>query len=311
MKLFVVFSPQSNQNLLYMKKIFTTLLFAAFAFAFNPVSAQVIDNGGFETWDDQDLQPEGWYSFSNYFLGLLTEDTSVTKVQGYKGFAAQVRAIEFSGFYFGILGNGEGAGVGYTGRPTKLSFRYKYTGPAETTVATVTAQSTKWNTSGDTADVVASAVATFTPAEQTDSWKTMTINFVYDSTAIGSFTPDSLSVSILLLGTTDEILSDGSKFIIDEVVLDGNTSIFDLPKVTEQVTVYPSVASTEVNFGFANAADRNIVILNMEGKEVLKSTSSAATEKLNVSSFADGTYLYSVYNTKGEAVSKGKFVVAK
>ncbi len=82
----------------------------------------------------------------------------------------------------------------------------------------------------------------------------------------------------------------------------------DQPEENE-VSVYPNPTGTDLNFSFSEERERRIVLFDSFGRIILEEQTSDSQYTINVESFAEGIYFYTIIED-GEVKSSAKFVVA-
>jgi hypothetical protein len=75
------------------------------------------------------------------------------------------------------------------------------------------------------------------------------------------------------------------------------------------LSVYPNPVSNYINFSTDNLSQKNILVYDITGKLVDKQNFNSGKLKLDVSSYNNGFYLYSILNNNGEVLKTNKFVV--
>jgi hypothetical protein len=84
-------------------------------------------------------------------------------------------------------------------------------------------------------------------------------------------------------------------FMIDDIVID--TATIGLPEVNKnEITVYPNPASHVLNIN--NIRNSTVYVYNMLGEVVASIRDADTNNKINVSSFAEGTYMVKVFGNK-------------
>jgi len=80
---------------------------------------------------------------------------------------------------------------------------------------------------------------------------------------------------------------------------------------SNSVSVYPNPASSAISFTTAQPEVARIMIYDITGKLVTSELFEDETSKLNVSSFNDGIYLYTILGKNNQVLNTGKFNVSK
>jgi hypothetical protein len=106
--------------------------------------------------------------------------------------------------------------------------------------------------------------------------------------------------SSLLPASTQSIVTINKDYI---------TSLQEKTNVLVDLSIYPNPAPNYLNFSTDNLSQKNILIYDITGKLVDKQNFNSGKLKLDVSSYNNGFYLYSILNTAGEVLKTNKFVV--
>jgi Secretion system C-terminal sorting domain len=77
--------------------------------------------------------------------------------------------------------------------------------------------------------------------------------------------------------------------------------------------VFPNPSQNFINFSFSGLPSENLilVVFDLNGKVIVEKTISNLNNTINVSNYNEGTYLYSITNSKGDFLKSGKFNVIK
>lgn len=77
------------------------------------------------------------------------------------------------------------------------------------------------------------------------------------------------------------------------------------------VSVFPNPASSAINFSAANTEAYKVTVYDITGKAIATELFDDSKSKLNVSSFNDGIYLYTITGKNNQVLNTGKFNVSK
>ncbi len=300
-----------------MKTKFT--LVVAMVVAFFAANAQNINNGGFENWTGS--RPTNWYTidqiltqFGETGTKFVTKDSASNKVEGtYSAKLYTDTSVVASRLLPGILSIGSVAyangigiytnGVPFTSRPDSLKFSFKSV-PAAGDTAVFNYNMTKWNATGDSADLIGGIpnpyVLFLNPSA---AFLSVTIPVDYYSAS----TPDTLSLvfySGIFTKKTSTLWVDDVKFVYN-----GTTDVEDL-SLNTTVSLYPVPASATLNISVKeNMIGQRYEIANLNGQVVATGVINSNINTVDVSEFATGTYLFKAIANNGK-VSTGRFNVA-
>lgn len=138
---------------------------------------------------------------------------------------------------------------------------------------------------------------------------TATINLLtYDYYSPGSSKAAILSVQ----SSTISSFSGTSTQTITTLQKDYLTVGLKEAKVNASViSVFPNPASSSINFSTANTEAYKVTVYDITGKTIATELFDDSKSKLNVSSFNDGIYLYTITGKNNQVLNTGKFNVSK
>ena len=315
-----------------MKKIFTSILLCASAFAFGQTQ---IANGGFETWDNVGSSSEEPTSFNSNKTGTglassgpqTCYQASVTphsgsyyvKVQTKYYIIATVNGNVTSGVvnapssnksegYLSATGANK---IAFTGRPDSLVGWYQYTQATSGTGATAEQGKVRAilhsgdyydpevpfnsNHSDLSANKIGDALFV-TPASNQATWKRFSIPFVYTSTITPSFVMVNITSSNNQLTVAPSSSGTGSIMFVDDL-----TAIYNpVANFSSSSVICPSAATT---FSDQSTATPTAWSWSFPGA----SPSTASSQNPSVTYATSGTYsvtLTSTYGTYTTTVTK-------
>lgn len=94
-------------------------------------------------------------------------------------------------------------------------------------------------------------------------------------------------------------------------IKDNNTGIKNNNTEQVSVSVFPNPSVSSVNFETKNANAAQVVITDLSGKQIIAEAFENGKAKADVSTLADGTYIYSIIDSSKNSISKGKLAVRK
>jgi hypothetical protein len=285
---------------------------------FSTVNAQqTIPNGGFDTWTN--YNPNSWVT-TNVTMSILGNDTSAFKITSgpdHKSGAATMKlttiklnnnpfapqlpdtvGVLFTGVINFVTGTLT-TGFGYTGRPSDLSFYYRYVPmPNDTAFATIILQ--KWNAATSSRDTIATGV--WATTVNTPNWTLQSVPLYYNPLFINAY-PDTAAV---LFSSSSYIAPKiGSALFLDDVAFMGWTGVDEMTQ-PEGVRVFPNPASSEVNFAVDMEGAATIEIFDVTGRKVDVARMTGHRAIVPVSFYKPGIYHYTVLDETGKALAHGK-----
>ena len=281
------------------------------------VNAQ-IPNAGFESWTSMGTYetPDHWGN-----MNAATASSSVfTTVKGSPGasgnYYIKLTTKDAGGIITpGIIVSGQlntvtwkpVSGFAYSQRAEKLKGKYQFMG-YNNDVATISAWLTKWNTTLNKRDTV--ATLSYNTEGMIHVWTDFAIPFVYRSVQ----NPDT---AVIMISSSSVSPKKNSFIWLDDLFLDGLVTAVKPIEPFKDVKVFPSPATTEVNLSFVS--DKNFVtdlllqdnvgkIISQVEVEVRNGTNLIKTD-LNSLNVAPGLYFLSLKTPSG-TLSR-KFVITR
>lgn len=285
-----------------MKKI-TQLAFAVFAlFASVSLSAQVVPNGDFETWEDNGyggMQPTGWMAIFN-----SAAYSNVHEVAGYGGgSAAQLLATDYPGVGVmapSLISEGFSVAQNYA----RMHGYVKGAPAGGDTLYILTAMYAD-------ASIVGAGVAYIT--QQIDEFTAFEVNIIYNSKADA----DSCIISFIAGQFSDEnMATEGTSFTVDEISLSGIAGTADLSPVFNEIgQPYPNPVQDHINlpFDLVQPDEIAVTLFDVTGKIVFNQQAKMFSPgyhelKFDISDLTTGTYIISILPSDGSTATR-KFVV--
>jgi len=289
---------------------FTTLLISA-------VQAQ-IPNAGFESWNTVGTYetPDQWGNMNpataatgvfttekgnpgaigNYFIKLTTKDAGGTVTPGII-VSGQLNTTTWQ----------PKSGFAYAERAGKLTGKYQYMG-YDNDAASIMAWLTKWNSSTNSRDTIASLKNT--PAGMVHVWTSFSIPFVYKST----LNPDTAVIMISSSGATPK---KNSFIWLDDLSLDGLVTSLNTADQFDNINIFPSPATKEINIAFSskNFLKARLQILdavgNVLGNEAVDVQLGNNLFKTDLSKFQAAGGMYFICLRTPEGTVTRKFIISK
>lgn len=232
-----------------------------------------IPNAGFESWTSMGTYetPDHWGNM-NSTTAPSAVFTTVKGTPGASGnYFIKLTTKDAGGIITpGIIVSGQlntstwqpASGFAYTQRAEKLKGKYQFMG-YNNDVATIAAWLTKWNTSLNKRDTIATLFKN--TSGMIHVWTDFSIPFLYRST----MTPDT---AVIMISSSSTSPKKNSFIWLDDLFLDGLVTSVKADVLLEEVNVFPSPASSEVNLSFNS--DKNyateLLVLDNVGKIISK-----------------------------------------
>ncbi len=276
------------------------------------LQAQTIPNNGFENWTRTSSSILiGWGSL-NWLSTLGLPETSTQTNDSYDGGSAlrietklvgedTLDGMSFTGSW--PLNEAPQFGYAFTNRPSKLQGYYKFSSQYGDSCAFIV-WFTKWNTSLNKEDSIGRGVYY---GKSDSAYTHFEIPIIYYT----SEAPDTAVVMLLASARSSEEVKGipGNILTIDELSFDNsngiNEAIADNP-----LLVYPNPATDKITFGGLKNPNSELLIYDISGKEVFKTSINAEDLMVDTKSFTAGIYHYNIITDSGNKRS-GKFIITK
>ncbi len=302
-----------------MKKVFTLI---TFIIASCSIIAQTMPNAGFETWEEKTVllttfeDPTSWNTTNEFTAlgGVVVVNKSSDASEG--SFSAEMEtkqippttfnapglvtyadfSVDFETIEFSFSG-----GLYLKAKVFSLSGKYKFSG-VDGDSATALIYTFK-HSDGEDADTTGYG---FTYMKDASEWTDFTVQMIQLSEKI----PDTFNVLIMSTGMFDpEVIPAGSKLYVDDLSIETNVGIFELPDRTVQVSTYPNPAADVITFETAEPNDeRQIILIDNAGRKVKEFSFYNKSITINIGDLPTGSYSF-VTSEGGQLVGSGSFIV--
>ena len=202
----------------YYIKLIKTIALVVLSFSIVANDSEQLPNGGFETWQDEN-NAEGWNSLSIEFLFFSIYFAEQTTESAAGDFAVKLETESVAGFTEvpGLISLGDidlenlvpTGGIPFSGRPTALSFSYKYFPVNEDMMGSFLLL-TKWNETTERRDTIGGTV--FSSPLETEDYEHISLPVVYFSDLM----PDTINVGF---ASSSFMPQQGSTLFVDSVQL--------------------------------------------------------------------------------------------
>lgn len=291
-----------------MKHSLLTSFFAILSIA----SFGQITNGDFENWTvaGNCSSPDNWGTLngSTGILGICTaqEETS----NPHSGNSALLINTQFIGFPInqtapGIVTNGtintstqmvEG-GQAFTERPTSFTGWYRAT-PVNNDTYSFSALLIN-EASGDTV-----GSAQWEGSTTVSSWTQFSAPVAYTSQ------DNPTLLQIILLPSDPNNPQVGSEAVFDD--LDYETLTVGMSEqALSMINTYPNPVVDQVYFNLGDLEQANLVVYNILGVKILETGLTTTNNLVDMSGFANGTYVWQLADVDGQLIKTGKLLVTK
>lgn len=296
-----------------MKKFYPLIVFI---FIVSTIQAQELPNPGFESWENVGTyeEPTLWNT-PNPFTSLIGEVTVTKSEDAYSGdYSAMLESINISvgPFSYDVPGlvtyadfdvdlatgvYSFGGGLYLPHDVLLFSGKYKYVG-VEGDSASVIIYSFA-HPEGEDMDTIGIGYAYLHDA---DDWTDFSVPMVH----LNDHTPDTFNVLILSGGSEEAI--PGSILKVDDVMLETNVGIFNLPDRIIEVSIFPNPATDRLTFETTEKSDsRSLRIFDINGREVKNIPFNNYKLNVDINDLLEGYYSY-VVQEKKEFLGTGSFI---
>lgn len=283
------------------------------------VAQQGVPNGGFNSWTN--YNPNSWVTANvTFVLGNDTSAYKITSGPDLKEGAATMKlttiklntnpfapqlpdtvGIAFTGSINWVTGQVI-TGFAYAARPSDLSFYYKSDiMPGDTAWSTV--MLTKWNGTGR--DTIASALWATTSDQST--WTLQTVPLYYNPNMPATAYPDTAAILFSSSSYFDPKI--GSTLWLDDVAFSGWSGVNEMTQ-PDGIRVFPNPASSEVNFAVDMEGAATIEVFDMTGRKADAVAIRGHRAVIPVTGYKPGIYMYTVLDSSGKVLGRGKLSAA-
>lgn len=296
-----------------MKKLILTSMIGLYAAA---TAFTQIPNANFELWTETLLinEPNNWFTLNS--LSFTGYPITITKVDGETGFALKAEVKTFTAnnkldTAVGFTASGSGdfftqkfsLGFPINSRPSAITGVSKFFSSGKDTAMVIVGFS-KWNKMTNQADSIGGTFSAFYTNQTTF---TKFASPIFYNSAV---TPDTAVIYIISSVTKKPI--PGTSIIIDNLGLTGGANGVMDALSTLKNNVFPNPATTELTISNIDLSVSSLVVTDLAGKVVEKTTLvNNESLKLNTSNYTGGMYFYELKNDNQLVVQKGKFTVSK
>lgn len=189
-------------------------------------------------------------------------------------------------------------GQAFTERPVSFSGWYKATPQAGDSYSFAALLIN--GVSGDTV-----GTASFTGTTAVSVWTEFTATVDYTSS------DDPTVLQIILLSSNPTAAVAGSVAIFDDLDYELGTGVGVNEQEIANISTYPNPVIDQVTFNLGSIERANLQIFNVVGKKIHDATLSNANRTIDMSAFAQGTYVWRISDLDGTPLKSGKLLLTK
>lgn len=302
-----------------MKNIFTLIVII---FTSVSIIGQTLPNAGFETWEEKTVllttfeDPVSWNTPNEFTAlgGTVVVTKSDDAPEG--NFSVEMTSKEIPPTSFRAPGlvtladftvDFETTDFAFSGglylkaRVFSLSGKYKFSGK-ENDSATALIYSFR-HPDGGAVDTIGVGLLYLKDASE---WTDFTVNMLNLSPTL----PDTFNVLLMGAGSFDPAsIPAGSVMHIDDLSIETNVGVFELPERLIDVKTFPNPAAEVITFETAeNSKGRQILIMDQQGRKIREIGFNETRVTIKVSDLAPGIYSY-LAREGDRLVGSGSFIV--
>ncbi len=293
----------------------TTLLAAGIS-----ISAQQVQNPGFETWANS--FPTSWGSVGQAALAAfgINPNTEVQTTIKHSGSYAVLLQNQYATVASSNIPGGICTGPlsinssqqlirgrqAYSAKPTSYDFWYEFTATGGDTAST-NIYLTKWNV--NTRDTLAAGGAYIIGAASVYTHQTASINWINST-----LTPDSIQLSfyssIKKVGGTNQPPT-GGKLYLDDVNMNLLSGIQSFNFNQENAFAYPNPSSGNITVFSSLAKSKFVKLYDLTGNCIGNYELKDQKASIDLSAFSNGVYMYVITDENAAFLKSAKFNVVK
>jgi len=297
----------------------TLLLTFVITFFLGSLNAQEqIPNGSFENWETHDLGfefPTGWDN-TNGLLATFADTINVVRSTDAADGSYSVDletmvvldvfiapgALTLGSVEVDIPNNTANfvGGIPFSSRPLALKATIKNY-PAAGNATMAAAIFTKYNTGTGQRDTIGYGLGLF--PETYDTWTNVSVPINFSTTD----NPDTANVYVLSSNLYDQ--ADGGSMLVDNLSFEYEAGIGDHTNSVE-TRIFPNPAGDQLNFSFAEEVNAEISLFSNDGQLIYEENVKGKEVSIDVSTFATGTYYYSLIENS-KKISSGQFLISR
>ena len=272
-------------------------------------SPEEFPNGDFENWTEINTgeNPESWSSFNNFYAYGIPEMSFKTTDAHLGDYALRIITLTaivnppfgtgaldtLSGYVFLGEPNMDNSGIPYTDLPISMEAYVKGTIVAGSE-AYIMASISKWNTTNQERDEIASAM--YHTANSITDYTQITIPFNYNSPDI----PDTLEIRIMAGNVgPGGVIMPGNEFFVDDISFTLPVAINDINMDKSSISVFPNPTYDKITVSSLEKVN-TIEIYNVLGEKVYTANyfKQQTTTEIDLTPFQRGIYFVKIYNGK-------------
>jgi hypothetical protein len=283
-------------------------------------NAQQLTNNGFENWTGS--IPNSWGTMDGALAADgLSGGTSVTKSSTpHSGsFAATLttKGVPIIGTVApGILEYGSMSvnistqaatftGLPYTSSPISATYYIFGTVASGDTAATQIIL-TKWNTSTNKRDTIGSGYDKVTTSGITSSYTMRTVNITYTTSP-----PAPDTIQYLIISSILKTPVVGNTITVDDINMNFTTGIEPIHSAQNTSVAYPNPAVNQITLTSSSESAKYAKVYDLTGRLISTQDLSNKTATVDLSTYQNGMYLFTITDDNNHALYTSKFTVSK
>jgi hypothetical protein len=274
-----------------MKRLLFSLLLTAL-FPHLPLKSQQVINGSFDNWNTYDTfeMPDSWVTMDSLMTVFRNKNFVSRSPDAYSApYAASIHSrLLVSTYMAGVMSTY----IPCQGRPTSLSFYYKFTQTAleDTVFANIVLQ--KKTSSG----LITVGLGKFSTYSSVSGYTRCEVPITYYTADI----PDSAGI-LFQCGNGFTTQTGGSELLVDDVKLEYTPTAIHHVSPKAEFTIYPNPAASTLRIDGIEGSC-TVTLYDMPGQEILTMQLTGNANSMDISHLPAGTYLVKVSNGKLPAV---------
>ncbi|MBS1647447.1 MAG: T9SS type A sorting domain-containing protein [Bacteroidetes bacterium] len=291
------------------------------------LSAQQMNNNGFETWSGSPLAPTSWGTvdqavaaspYGAFFSSIHFVSQSTSPYAGTYAATLTTHSVTIPGagtvslpaaMVYGTMGLAGTSvsikGTPFTYQPTSVSYAIKGTVISGDSVPTGLIL-THWNTTTNKRDTVARGQDYVNSTVAGPTYAVRTYPIHYTSTEI----PDTL-VYLVASSVKTSSVTVGTSVTVDDIQFSGSAAGIATNKAAQiNVLAYPNPAANQITISTTADNAKNVSVYDLTGRMLYKKELQNKT-MVDVSTFENGMYIYVVTDANNQPLYTSKFSVSK
>jgi hypothetical protein len=274
-------------------------------------------NGNLEDWTDTGLgfeNPNHWQTPNEATLITMQFTTTKSTDAASGSYSARLEAIEVAAGFVapGVITLGNftvdyinntaylTGGIPYNDRPLYLTGTYKNYPAANDSSITMVYFTEYLADKGETDTI---GIGVMYGSETVDSWT----NFHIPIAWLNDHNPDTMNLFVvssnMINPTAGSLMYIDKLEFVDDLGIEENANLVN-------ASVFPNPATDYLNFTFDKEVNGELKLFSNEGQLIYSVSVKGVDQKIDLSTFATGTYYYGLFE-KDKKLSSGQFVISR